>query len=113
MIWLAKYPNIGVDGQLIFSTGMKVLDGQDKTVDFDFKNETLWKSAADTYEKNVEQLFDQLDGTATGSAVLRAVGRLRPKTIVVEPSPSGSPRIQDPRVSRHSKRERLLQIPTQ
>jgi len=76
MITLNKHPNIYISGQLIFSKAIQTAG---------FKDEALWKKAADSYEKVVERLFIQIDRSATGRAVLRAIDRIPSRTLLVEP----------------------------
>ena len=85
MVLLNGHPNLYISGQSIFSEAIQ---------NFGFNDEALWRSAADSYEKSVAQLFVQISGSTTGRAVLREIDRQAPRTMLVEPlfeTPNKSP----------------------
>jgi hypothetical protein len=73
---LSACPNIHITGQIIFTSAIKT---------FGFADEALWSSSADSYETAVEGVFADIGKAATGRAVLRAISRTSPRTMLVEP----------------------------
>jgi hypothetical protein len=73
---LSAYPNINISGQIIFSSAIKT---------FGFADEALWRNSADSYDMAVERVFNDIAKAATGRAVLRAIGRIAQRSMLVEP----------------------------
>ena len=76
MITLSGYSNILISGQVIFSQAI---------LTFGFDEEAAWKKAADDYEREVRRVLDKLRGWGTGRAVLKAISRAAPRTMLIEP----------------------------